>query len=230
MYPYDTKKSIPEQVEESVASSLVNLGVTYTDSLVLHSLYPDIQDTLTAWRAMEALVPSKVNSLGVSNIDVESLRRICEVATVKPSAVQNRFTHNTVDRPNPSFPSDLPYPLVTFDRDVRMYCQLHGIAYAPWGLLWSSFDVLDGPDHVIEKAGQQVEVSKEIACYALLRSLGGCQISILCGTTNEVRMQETLAGLAKVQRYLAESEEHRDTWKGYAERLTAITDGGETLG
>jgi hypothetical protein len=43
-------------------------------------------------------------------------------------------------------------------------------------------------------------------------------------------MQETLAGLAKVQRYLAESEEHKDTWKGYAERVRAITDGFETLG
>ena len=65
-------------------SSLTNLGVTYLDCLVLHSLYLDIQDTLVAWKAMETLVPAKVMSLGVSNTDLESLRQICEVATIKP--------------------------------------------------------------------------------------------------------------------------------------------------
>ncbi|PMD33306.1 Aldo/keto reductase, partial [Hyaloscypha variabilis F] len=201
LYPYDTKKSITEQVEESVSSSLANLGVEYLDSLVLHSLYPDIEDTLIAWRAMETLVPSKVTSLGLSNIDLESLRRVCEIATVKPTAIQNRFTVDTVDKPNPQFPANLPYQLVTWDRDVREYCHQHGIAYAPWGLLWGSLDVLDGPGHVIEKASKEVGISKEIACYACMRTLGGCQISLLCGTSNEGRMHETLAGLAKVQRY-----------------------------
>ncbi|KAH8772452.1 hypothetical protein F5882DRAFT_249927, partial [Hyaloscypha sp. PMI_1271] len=65
--PYDTTTSIPEQVAESVASLLANLRVAYLDCLILHSLFPDIQDTPTAWRAMEALVSSKVNSLGLSN-------------------------------------------------------------------------------------------------------------------------------------------------------------------
>ncbi|KIN05438.1 hypothetical protein OIDMADRAFT_115059 [Oidiodendron maius Zn] len=228
-YPYDTTKSIPEQVAESVESSLVNLGVAYLDCLVLHSLYPDIQDTLTAWKAMETLVPSKVASLGVSNTDLQSLRRICEVAIVWPSAVQNRFTQDTIDRPNPTFPSDLPYPLVTFDRDVREYCRRHRIAYAPWGLLWGSLEVLNGPEQLISKAGQEVGISKEIACFACMRGLGGCQISILCGTSNEGRMHETLEGLAKVERYLAESKEHREKWKGFVDRLRVVIDGGETL-
>jgi diketogulonate reductase-like aldo/keto reductase len=201
--------------------------VTYLDSLVLHSLYPDIHDTLMAWKAMEAMVPSKVKSLGLSNIDLESLRRICEVATIKPSTVQNRFTQDT--EPNPAFVPNLPHPLVAFDRDVREYCRQHGITYAPWGLLWGSLDVLDGPEHIMEAAGLEVGVSKEIACFASIRSLGGCQISLLCGTSNEGRMRETLAGLAKVQRYLAESEEHRQTWKGYVDRFKAIVDGGEDL-
>lgn len=60
---------------ESVASSLANLRATYLECLVLHSLYPGIQDTPMAWRAMEDLVPSKSNPLSLSNIDLESLRR-----------------------------------------------------------------------------------------------------------------------------------------------------------
>ncbi|KAG9248334.1 hypothetical protein BJ878DRAFT_413012, partial [Calycina marina] len=35
-YPYDNIKSIPEQVRESIASSLSNLGVGYVDYLVSH--------------------------------------------------------------------------------------------------------------------------------------------------------------------------------------------------
>jgi predicted oxidoreductase len=175
LYPYDTTKSIPEHVAESVASSLANLGVAYLDCLILHSLFPYIQDTLTAWRAMETLVLSKVASVGVSNADLESLRKLYDVSTIKFIAVQSRFTQDTIDRPNPAMPSDLTNPLVTFDRDDREYSHQHGIAYAPWGLLWGSPDVLDGPEKLIEKAGLEVGMSKEIAYYALIRSLGGCQ-------------------------------------------------------
>ena len=176
---------------------------------------------------MEALVPSKVGSIGLSNADLESLRQVWDVATIKPSAVQNRFTRDTVDQPNPAFPSNLPYPVVTFDRDVREYCLQKGIAYAPWGLLWGSLDVLNGPEETIAKAGLELGISKEIACYALMTSLGGCKISLLCGTTNERRMHDTLEGLVKVRNYVAESEEHRKTWEGYVYYLKTIVDGTE---
>ncbi len=35
--PYDPEASVTEQVKSSVATSLKNLGVSYIDSLVLHS-------------------------------------------------------------------------------------------------------------------------------------------------------------------------------------------------
>lgn len=84
---------------------------------------------------MEKLVPEKVTLLGLSNIDLETLKQIYNQATIKPSVVQNRFTHDTIDRPNLEMPSNLPYPKITFDRDVREYCQQYGLTYAPWGLL-----------------------------------------------------------------------------------------------
>lgn len=223
LFPYDTNKSIPEQVADSVAASLKNLGVTYLDCLVLHSLYPEIEDTLSAWRAMEALVPETVASIALSNCDLESLKNVCEVAVVKPVAVQNRFTVDVV--PNPVFTPGLPHPVVPFDRDVREFCRLEGIAYAPWGVLWGSLDVLDGPNQILERTGKEVGISKEIACFACIRSLGGCEISILCGTTNEGRMRETLAGLVKVQKYLEESGENKKTWKGFVDSFRVIVDG-----
>jgi hypothetical protein len=176
---------------------------------------------------MEALVPSKVKSLGLSNADLESIRQVYETATIKPNAVQNRFVQDTVDRPNPAFPPDLPYPIVPFDRDVREYCRQHGIAYSPWGMLWGSLDVLEGPDLLMSKVGKELGISKEIACYALMRSLGGCQINLLCGTSNTGRMRETLEGLTKVKKYVAESEENAEKWQGFVNGLKDIVDGAE---
>jgi hypothetical protein len=135
-----------------------------------------------------------------------------------------------LNKPNLAFPDNLPYPVVTWDRDIREYCLQNGMVYSPWGMLWGSLDDLDGPEKILDKAGQKLGFSKEVACYALMRSLRGCQISLLCGTSNEDHMRETLAGLAKVKRYLAESEEHRKTWKGYVDRLKIIVDGDELVG
>jgi hypothetical protein len=177
-----------------------------------------------AWKAMEALVPSKVKSIGLSNADLESIRKVYKTATIKPTAVQNRFVIDTVDRPNPKFPADLPNPIVPWDRDVREYCLRHGIAYAPWGMLWGSLDELDGPDLVLTKAGKELGFSREIACYALMSSLGGCQITLLCGTSSEIHMHETLAGLSKVKKYIEESEENAKKWQGFVASLKAIID------
>ncbi|OKL60411.1 hypothetical protein UA08_04374 [Talaromyces atroroseus] len=222
LYPYDTAKSISEQVEESVASSLANLRTTYIDCLVLHSLYQDIQNTLIAWKAMEALVPSKVASLGVSNCDLESLRQLWEAADIKPVVVQNRFTEDIAGRPNPAMPPNLPYPLVSFDRDVREYCGTHGIVYAPWGLLWGNPSVLDDPKQILETAGQEIGVSKQILLYAIMRSIGGCEMSILCGTTKVAKMHETLEGLTKIKSYIAESDIQRKRWEDYARSIRDI--------
>jgi diketogulonate reductase-like aldo/keto reductase len=65
--PYDEHAPIATQVKQSFESSLVHLGITYLDSLVLHG--PSQGGTLgrldhEAWRAMEALVDT--GQVGVS--------------------------------------------------------------------------------------------------------------------------------------------------------------------
>ena len=52
--PYDPSASIDQQVQQSFAVSLRNLGVDTLDSLVLHSPYSEDSDTLEAWGAMSA--------------------------------------------------------------------------------------------------------------------------------------------------------------------------------
>lgn len=222
-YPYDTTASIPDQIEQSVAASLLNLKTDYIDCLILHSLYPKIEDTILAWQAMEKLVPSRVHSLGLSNVDFDSLQKVYDSATIKPRVVQNRFTEDTVDSPTPNFPNDLPYPVVPFDRDVRDYCKRHDIVYTPWGLLWGNPSLLDNPELFI-KMGQVLQVSKEVACYAYILRSRSCSMKILCGTTKEDRMPETLNGLKKIDAFLAESEKNRAIFEEWIEKVDRIID------
>ncbi|KAH6695857.1 aldo/keto reductase [Leptodontidium sp. MPI-SDFR-AT-0119] len=221
LYPYDTTSPIASQVIESVTSSLVNLGTEYIDCLVLHSIYPSMAETLVAYRAMESLTPDKVRSLGLSNIDLISLRHIYETATVKPVTVQNRFTRDTT--PNPIFTPGLPHPLVPWDRDVRAYCHEMGIAYAPWGMLWGSLDNLDGKGRILEEFGKRVGVSREIACFAALRALGGW-VSPLCGTKDEGRMRDTLMGLEMIKRWVGESEGNMEVWEAFMAEFKGVVD------
>src|SRR5688572_24152414 len=70
--PYDAGAPIPQQVEQSFASSLAHLGVEQIDSYVLHG--PSLRDGLVAddwaaWRALEAIHASgRARLLGVSNV------------------------------------------------------------------------------------------------------------------------------------------------------------------
>lgn len=206
-----------------MAASLRNLQTEYIDCLILHSVYPSMEDTLTAWRTMEKLVPSSVRSLGLSNIDADALQTIYESATVKPCLVQNRLTQDTVDKPTPNFPPGLPYPKLAFDRDVREYCRVHGIFYTPWGLLWGNPSLLDDPE-VFEKMGRQLGVSKQVACFGCFLRLRKCTMRILCGTSKEERMPETLDGLRKVDSFLSESEENKAIFQEWVDRVEKIID------
>jgi hypothetical protein len=54
--PYNPSSPVPEQVSESLACSLRNLGVDYIDSVLLHSPLPTHEETMGAWRVLEAAV------------------------------------------------------------------------------------------------------------------------------------------------------------------------------
>lgn len=138
--PYDANASYTTQVEQSFASSLQHLGVDRIDSYVLHGPYT--QPGLTradheVWRAMEALHGSgKVRWIGVSNVQLEQLQELIELATVKPRFVQNRC-----------------YASDAWDRDIRALCSEHGIRYQGFSLLTANRSELRSPlfDMLAEK-------------------------------------------------------------------------------
>ena len=60
------------------------------DALLLHSPLPDPADTLTVWRAFEALVDGgRVWALGISNVSLPQFEALWGAARIRPSIVQN---------------------------------------------------------------------------------------------------------------------------------------------
>jgi len=223
LYPYDVSSQIEDQVKESIESSCRNLQTEYVDCLLLHSLYPDINDTIRAWRAMEALVPSRVRMLGLSNTDLSTLRIIYDMANVKPSIVQNRLTEDTASKPNPSHPSDLPYPIVSYDRDVRSFCAEKNMRYSPWGVLWGNARLMEevsSHGRLMEEIG----ITPEVACLASVQSSSVC-VSILSGSKKVSRMHEVVQGMRKIENFCDRSEAGRDDWLKLTNSVAILLNG-----
>jgi diketogulonate reductase-like aldo/keto reductase len=131
--PYDPKAPVRTQVEQSFASSQEHLGSDILDAYLLHG--PTQRSGLAAadweaWRAMESLHErGRVRLLGVSNVSLEQLRRLCEQARVPPRFVQNRC-----------------YASRGWDRGVREFCAAHGMVYQGFSLLTANRDVLAHPE------------------------------------------------------------------------------------
>lgn len=178
---------------------------------------------------MEALVPSKVGLLGVSNTDLDTLRRIYDHAAADKqlATVQNRFTQATAsDPPDPKMPPGIPYPEDKYDAGVWEFCATKGIKYTPWGVLWGSPELLEGEGAAnLCEIAEEIGVTKQVAFFACMKDpslLGGCEVSILCGTKTPDRMSETVVGLRKVQLFVVASQKNRGRWANVIQSLQKI--------
>lgn len=131
--PYDPAAPIQVQVEQSFSSSLQHLNVEAIDSYVLHG--PTRREGLAsddwaAWRAMELIHDSgRARFLGISNVTLGQLQRLCNEARIRPAFVQNRC-----------------YAEHGWDRLVRRFCTENGLVYQGFSLLTANRDVLQSTD------------------------------------------------------------------------------------
>jgi diketogulonate reductase-like aldo/keto reductase len=175
--PYDPRASISVQVEQSFASSLAHLGTGLIDSFLLHGpTRPSglAAADLEAWRAMEAIQESgRARLLGVSNVTLEQVQRLCRQARVLPRFVQNRC-----------------YAERGWDRDVRQFCAANGLVYQGFSLLTANRKTLTRPElaHIAERHGRTV--SQIVFRFAL--DVG---IVPLTGTTDVGHMRADLGVL-----------------------------------
>jgi diketogulonate reductase-like aldo/keto reductase len=172
--PYDENAPVATQVKQSFESSLVHLGITYIDSLVLHG--PSQSGTLgamdhEAWRAMEALVDAgHVGALGASNISVSQLNELVAFAKVKPRFVQNRC-----------------YARTGWDALTRRVCAHHAITYQGFSLLTANRQVLAHPEvgAIAQRHGKSV-------AQVVLRFAQQIGMLPLTGTSDPRHMRDDL--------------------------------------
>jgi diketogulonate reductase-like aldo/keto reductase len=173
--PYDPAADTATQVRQSFASSLEHLRVDMLDSYVLHG--PSRRRGLAAadheaWRAMEELHGAgKTRFLGISNVALDQLQALCELAAVKPMFVQNRCFART-----------------RWDAEVRAFCRRNGIIYQGFSLLTANANELRNARFRAIVAKVRKTAAQVVFRFAL-------QVGMLplTGTTDAAHMREDLA-------------------------------------
>jgi diketogulonate reductase-like aldo/keto reductase len=175
--PYDPKASLPQQVAQSLASSLEHLGTEYVDSFVLHGPVSGYSWTKADAEIWEAMVKERdagrTRLLGVSNVSLQHLEEMVEVHTEIPAFVQNRC-----------------YARLGWDREVRAFCRERKIAYQGFSLLTANMEVLRHP--AMAKLAAQLQSTPAQVIFAFSRAVG---MIPLTGTSNPEHMKQDLAGL-----------------------------------
>lgn len=171
--PYTIEAELEDQVRESLNVSLSNLGTEYLDSLVLHSPMRTFDSTARVWRVFEEFVAEgRVRALGLSNTyDLRTLQRLYDLATVKPTYLQNRF-----------------YAKSGYDTEIREFCREKGINYESFWTLTANPHVIDGK--LVRDIASKYGATPQQIFFKFVRSLG---IIPLSGTTSERHMVEDVA-------------------------------------
>jgi len=175
--PYDEHAPIATQVEQSFASSLEHLGVSYVDSLVLHGPSTRVglaDDDVAAWRAMEGIAQrSGTRYLGASNVTAEQVAALVALSTVPVTFVQNRC-----------------YASRGWDAEVRAVCRQHGITYQAFSLLTANQRELKRPG--IDEIMMRTEATREQVVFAFARQVG---MLPLTGTSSAEHLAQDLEAL-----------------------------------
>ncbi len=177
--PYDPEADLEDQVLQSIDVSLKNLRTTYIDSLVLHSPYRTMEETLEVWGVMEQLVDKGiVRQLGISNCyNFDTFTHLYEKARIKPSVLQNRF-----------------YADSGFDVPLRKFCNDNGILYQSFWTLTASRNALRKPEIASIAAGK--DLTPQTLMYAFMMTMGHTPLD---GTTSRVHMLEDVAVMERIQ-------------------------------
>ena len=173
--PYDPDADSATQVQQSFAKSLEHLQVEKIDSYVLHGpsrRHGLTQEDVDVWRAMEDIHASgKTRFLGASNVAIDQIETICEMAKVRPMFVQNRC-----------------YARTRWDAEVRAFCRRNGIIYQGFSLLTANLAELRSPQ--FREIVMRVKRMPAQIVFRFARQIG---MLPLTGTTDPDHMREDLA-------------------------------------
>lgn len=172
--PYDPDAPIAIQVQQSFESTLQHLDTEWLDSYLLHGPASSVgltRDDWEAWRAMEEIHDSgRARRLGVSNVSLDQLQRLCEGARVQPSFVQNRC-----------------FAVTGWDRQVRQFCNARGIVYQGFSLLTANQPTLAHPQFASIARRHDRTVAQIVFRFAI--EVG---MIPLTGTSDAIHMRQDL--------------------------------------
>ena len=170
--PYDPDADSATQVRQSFQSSLTHLNIETLDTYILHG--PSSGVGLTdhdwqVWQEMEALKQENiVTYLGISNVSCEQLSLLYNNSTIKPTFVQNRCFAST-----------------GWDKEVRLFCQTHGLHY-------QGFSLLTANPHVLSLLTDISKALKKTPAQVLFRFAQQIGMIPLTGTRSDHHMQADL--------------------------------------
>ena len=173
--PYDPNADYPTQVRQSFESSIEHLG--HTDSFLLHG--PRTRGRLSSidrvvWRTMEELQrEGRTPRIGVSNVTADQVEELRNIASVRPSFVQNRC-----------------FARLGWDREVREVCKREGVVYQGFSLLTANVAELASPPMRRIAAAHGTNVTRVVFAFALA-------VGMICltGTTNPEHMRDDLTAV-----------------------------------
>jgi pyridoxine 4-dehydrogenase len=162
----------PQHLREAVEGSLRRLRVDHIDVLQFHTPDPKIPFEESVGALAELQRAGKFRHFGVSNVDLDQLRRAQRITTVV--SVQNRLAADGSDDDE--------------ERDVLAYCEQHGIVYLPWAPLGGSGRQSGAFERVARKHG--ATPNQVALAYLLHRSP---VIAPIPGTSSLAHLEENVA-------------------------------------
>lgn len=175
--PYDPAAPLPQQVSQSLASSLEHLGTDYVDSYVLHgpsSGYGWTDADSEVWESMRCERDAgRTRALGISNVSLQHLDEMDAQRLEMPAFVQNRC-----------------FARLGWDRDVRQFCNQRSITYQGFSLLTANPEVLGHPPFVQLAASLNANPAQIV--FAFAHAIG---MLPLTGTSSDEHMRQDLDSL-----------------------------------
>lgn len=164
--------NLQTQIRQSLEKSLSNLKTTYIDSLVLHSPFRTLEETLQAWKVFESFVEEgKVKRLGLSNCyDFKFFKHFYSAVEIKPRILQNRFRIET-----------------KFDVPLREFCDENNILYQSFWTLTANRKALRTNE--IRDLAKDKGLTPQTLMYAYMMTQGHTPLD---GTTSRQHMQEDI--------------------------------------
>jgi len=207
--PYEPDAPLEEQVNQSLATSLRELGTDYLDAVLLHSPLERPEETARVWKVFEdALEQGSVRRLGLSNIyDPEELAHYFDTFRVKPSimfSISHTFGRSATED---ECSQNRFYAATDYDGAILDLCAKHGAQYQAFWTLTVNPNILKSGllRKIATEARPALPLTPAQALYYFLLTTERWprgMIVPLSGTTNLEHMEHDV----DVQRLVAEEQ------------------------